>query len=87
MPVFHQIFDLDRNTNALGVCQYAYIDFVQSNEKSDGQSDAQSLCGIAFRIPYKVCRLAMYAVSGHFMSHSGVCLHIFRQSTQKNLDI
>ena len=46
MPVFHQIFDLDWNTNALGVRQYACIDFVQSNEKSNGQSDAQSFCGI-----------------------------------------
>ena len=53
MPVFHQIFDLDRNTNALGVRQYACIDFVQSNEKSDFASDAQSLCGIALMLKFK----------------------------------
>ena len=33
--------------NLFDIRQYACIDFVQSNEKSDFASDAQSLCGIA----------------------------------------
>ena len=36
--------------NLFDIRQYACIGFVQSNEKSDFASDAQSLCGIALNV-------------------------------------
>ena len=51
--------------NLFDIRQYVCIDFVQSNEKSDFASDAQSLCGIALMLKFKEgrCRNTGLSVS------------------------